>query len=270
MVGMENALELGNVSVVRGGKLILDSVDLTVPRGQNIAVIGPNGSGKTTLIKLFRGDIHPYYDEDSPATMRIFGMERWNLFDLRSRMGVVSMDLQDSFGPETTVFEVICSGFFNSTDVFRDRNISPRMRSAVSSAAATMGMEDMLDATVETLSLGEMRRALIARALVTEPDMLVLDEPMTGLDIVMKSRFRAMFDILVSAGVSIMLVTHDLTDIPKGVDRIVMMKEGRIFRDGPKEELLDDSTVSELYGEDIKVVCDDGIYRMHVAGSVVE
>ena len=80
---MDKALELRNVSVVRDGRYILKSVDLDIMKGENVAVIGPNGSGKTTLIKLLRGDIHPYYDEDSPASMRIFGMERWNLFDVR-------------------------------------------------------------------------------------------------------------------------------------------------------------------------------------------
>jgi iron complex transport system ATP-binding protein len=104
---------------------------------------------------------------------------------------------------------------------------------------------------------------------VTEPEMLVLDEPMTGLDISMKGRFRAMFDILMTSGVCIVMVTHDLTDIPVGIDRIVMVKDGRIIADGPKEELLNDETVSDLYGEDIRVECDDGIYRMHIAGTVI-
>ncbi len=267
---MDKALELRNVSVVRDGKHILRSVDLDIFKGENVAVIGPNGSGKTTLIKLLRGDIHPYYDEESPATMRIFGQERWNLFDIRGRMGVVSMDLQSMFRTDTKVFEVICSGFFNSLDVFRNHTVTDEMMVRVRDSATMMGIDDLLMSEIGVLSLGEMRRTLIARALVTSPDLLVLDEPMTGLDIVMKSKFRAMFDILISRGVSIVMITHDLTDIPTTVRRIVMMKDGEVFADGSKEDLLVDSKISELYGEPINVDCNRGIYRMHLVDDVIQ
>ena len=267
---MDKALELRNVSVVRDGRYILKSVDLDIMKGENVAVIGPNGSGKTTLIKLLRGDIHPYYDEDSPTSMRIFGMERWNLFDVRSRMGVVSMDLQNMFRTDTKVYEVICSGFFNSLDVFRNHTVTEEMVSKVHSCALMMGIDDLLTREIENLSLGEMRRALIARAMVTDPDLLVLDEPMTGLDIVMKSKFRAMFDILIEKGVSIVMITHELTDIPTSVRRIVMIRDGEVFADGPKEELLTDTLVSDLYGEPIKVESNQGIYRMHLVDDVIQ
>ena len=144
------------------------------------------------------------------------------------------------------------------------------MVKATYEAALMMGIDDLLDRTIENLSLGEMRRALIARALVTKPDLLVLDEPMTGLDVVMKSKFRAMFDILISRGVSIVMITHDLTDIPATVRRVVMVKDGRVFADGDKEELLTDSKVSELYGESIKVESQNGIYRMRLADDVIQ
>ena len=267
---MEKALELRNVSVVRDGNHILRSVDLDIFRGENVAVIGPNGSGKTTLIKLLRGDIRPYYDEESPSTMRIFGEDRWNLFEIRGRMGVVSMDLQSVFRSDTIVSEVICSGFFNSLDVFRNHTVTPDMIRSVLNAAKEMGIEDILEHEIGNISLGEMRRALIARALVTDPNLLVLDEPMTGLDIVMKSKFRSMFDLMISSGISIVMVTHDLTDIPVSVKRIVMIRDGEVFADGLKEELLTDEVVSELYGEPIKVECLGGIYSMHLSGDVTQ
>ncbi|MBO4348576.1 MAG: ATP-binding cassette domain-containing protein [Candidatus Methanomethylophilaceae archaeon] len=237
---MASALELENVSVKRDGKYILRTITMSIGKGENVAVIGPNGSGKTTLIKLLRGDIYPYYDEENPAKMRIFGMDRWNIFDIRSKMGVVSMDLQSRFRPDTTAFEVVCSGFFNSLDVFRDQDVTERMAVAVRDSAMMMGVEDILDRPIENLSLGEMRRVLIARAMVTGPDLLVLDEPMTGLDIVMKSKFRAMFDILMERGVSIVMITHDLTDIPESMERIIMIRDGMLFCDGRKEDLLTD------------------------------
>ena len=266
----EKALELRNVSVVRDGKHILKSIDLDIFQGENVAIIGANGSGKTTLIKLLRGDIRPYYDEDHPATMRIFGMDMWNLFDIRRRMGVVSMDLQNMFRSDTSVFEVICSGFFNSLDVFRDMTVTDEMKKQVYSCAVMMGIDDLLARTIECLSLGEMRRALIARALVTEPKLLVLDEPMTGLDVVMKSKFRRMFDILIDRGVCVVMITHDLTDIPSSVRRIVAVKDGSIFIDGPKDKVLTDKVISEVYGESIKVQEDNGVYTMYLCEGDVQ
>ena len=260
----EKALEMSNVSVIRGGKTILDHVSLEIGANENVAIIGLNGSGKTTLLKLLRGDVFPYDDAHDPYRMRIFGDEYWNVFDIRCRMGVVSMDLQDRFLPDTTVYEVIASGFFGSLDVYKNMKITPGMEQRIQLRAQEMAIEDLLTRTIEGLSLGEMRRTLIARALVTDPKMLVLDEPMTGLDIVMKSKFRQMFDLLIASGVSIVMITHDLTDIPLSVKRIVMIRAGKIFADGDKDRLLRSDKVSALYGAPITVECTRGIYRMYL------
>ena len=129
-----------------------------------------------------------------------------------------------------------------------------------------MGIEDLLERTVSGLSLGEMRRALIARALVNGLDLLILDEPMTGLDVSMRSKFRSMFDILSKQGIGLILVTHELSDIPSSMDHIVALKEGRILAEGTKKEVLTDDVISELYGESIKVIEDNGTYQMLVVG----
>lgn len=258
------ALEMRNISVVRDGKKILDSIDIDIDEHENVAVIGRNGSGKTTLIKLMRGEISPYYDEGLASVMRIFGEDTWSIFDVRSRMGIVSMDLQSMFRGDTKVWEVVSSGFFGSLDVFRNMHLTEEMVKKAYDSAYLMGIEDLLERTVEGLSLGEMRRALISRALVTDPKTLVLDEPMTGLDIVMSSKFRMMFDILTERGVNIVMITHDLADIPEKIGRVIMVKDGKIFADGKKEELITSENMTELYGEPIKVEKDMGIYRMHL------
>lgn len=260
----DGALELRNVSVVRDGRKILDSITLDIGLGENVAIIGLNGSGKTTLLKLLRGDVLPFYDQEDPSVIKIFGESNWNIFELRNKMGVVSMDLQNQFRPDTKVFEVIMSGYFGSLDIFRNVNVTDAMIKKAYEMATMMGIEDLLERKIECLSLGEMRRTLIARALVTDPILLVLDEPMTGLDIVMNSRFRQMFDILIERGISIMMITHDLTDIPLCVDRVIMLKNGKILADGKKSKVLNSYTVSEVYGEPIKVECTNGIYRMHL------
>jgi ABC-type molybdenum transport system, ATPase component/photorepair protein PhrA len=256
------SLEMKNVSVIRDEKRILNSISLDVDQDENIAIIGKNGSGKTTLIKLLRCEIYPYNDEWTPFVLKIFGEERWNVFTLRNKMGVVSMDLQNMFRDNTKVFEVIASGFFGSLDIFRNMHLTEAMMEKVNEKAIIMGIDELLDRDIGTLSLGEMRRALIARALVTEPMTLVLDEPMTGLDIVMSSKFRMMFDILIGIGVRVIMITHDLADIPESIGRVVMLKDGKVFADGKKEDLLTSETVSKLYDEPIKVENDNGIYRM--------
>jgi iron complex transport system ATP-binding protein len=260
---MDDALSMRNVSVIRDGRKILDSVDLILPSGESLAVIGPNGAGKSTLLKMLRGDLHPYYDESSPSDFRIFGRTEWDLFELRSEVGTVSMDLQSAFNEETTVAEVILSGFFGSMDVYRDRQVDGDMAAKAAQTAAMMGIGELLSSPIGKISLGEMRRALIARALVTDPKVLVLDEPMTGLDVVMRDRFRKMFDIMVEHGVSIVMITHDLEDIPSAIRRVVAIKEGRIFADGPKEKVLTSPSMTSLFGEPIDVTrSTDGIYHM--------
>ena len=262
----ENAIELRNVSVVRDGKYILKHVDLALADGENAVILGANGSGKTTLVKLLNGEIRPYYEEDGSAFISLFGQTSWNIFDLRDRIGVVSMDLQNRFGDDTLVVDVITSGYFGSMDVYRNHKVEPEMVRAVYNAAVKMGIEDLLERRINNLSLGEMRRTLIARALVSEPEMLILDEPMTGLDIVMKNAFRRMFDYLTATGVRIVMITHELEDIPSCVDRVIMIKDGEKIHDGSKTDVLTSDNLSELFDADICVSVDDHGYHMHMVG----
>ncbi len=258
----ENALEMKSVSVVRNGKYILKDIDLTIANGENVVILGPNGSGKTTLIKLFSGEIRPYYDGEGRSFMSIFGETKWNVFELRNKLGIVSMDLQNRFNNDVLVSDVILSGYFGSMDVFRNHTVTQDMVRAVYNAALRMGVEDKLERTIANLSLGEMRRVLIARALVSEPSMLILDEPMTGLDIVMKDAFRKMFDILTASGVNIIMITHELEDIPESVDRIIMLKDGEKIVDGKKTGVLTSENISNLFDADITVTKTDNSYHM--------
>ena len=253
------AVEFSNVSLVRNNVKILNNVSLNIRTGESVAVIGPNGSGKTSLMRLLKGDVRPYSDPDTVC--RLFGEERWNIFDLRKNIGVVSTELQSRFR-DAAVRDVIISGFFRTAGVYRDHLITQDMTDAAEDAASRAGVHDKLSRNVEKLSLGEMRRVLIARALAPRPQMLLFDEPMTGLDIVMKEQFRNVFDSLIKDGTSVVIITHDLEDIPSGAKRIIMMKNGEIYADGKKEELLNSSTVSGLFSHLMEVTADKGTYRM--------
>ncbi|MCL2608146.1 MAG: ATP-binding cassette domain-containing protein [Methanomassiliicoccaceae archaeon] len=258
------AVEFGNVSLVRNGIRIIDNVSMRIPEGESAAIIGPNGSGKTSLMKLLKGDSRPYYSEDSETVCRLFGKDRWNLFDLRNRMGVVSTELQSRFKDTTSAGEVILSGFFRTTDIYRTHTVTDEMIVSVKDAAARAGVEDKLTMNIGKLSLGEMRRVLIARALVPRPSMLLLDEPMTGLDIVSRDQFKGMFDTLIESGTGVLMITHSLEDIPKNIRRIIMMKNGKIYKDGMKDDVLTSATVSDLFSSEIEVTEKDGVYQMRV------
>jgi len=257
-----DAIELKNVSVVRDGSRILENIDVTIGNRENVAIIGPNGSGKTTLMKLLRGEILPYYDETVKTTFRLFGMDRWDLFELRSRIGIVSMDLQSKFDETAKIRDIVMSGFFSSMDVYRNHSVTKKMKAKAEEMMELLDISDKGERGSGKISLGEMRRTLIARALVNDPEMLVLDEPMTGLDVNIRAKFRRMFDDLISHDVSIVMITHELEDIPKDVTRVIMIKNGRIFADGPKEKMLVSETVSELYDMEIRVTERSGSYHM--------
>ena len=258
------SVEFGNVSLVRNGVRILDNISMKIRTDESAAVIGPNGSGKTSLMKLLKGDARPYYDASSDTVCKLFGQERWNIFDLRNRIGAVSGELQSRFSGGMSVGAVILSGFFRTADVYRDHVITDAMVRAAEKAAEAVGISDKLTDDAGRLSLGEMRRALIARALVPEPEVLLLDEPMTGLDVVAREKFRNMLDSLIEKGTGIIMITHELEDIPKNADRVIMMKNGRIFADGRKKDLLVSDTVSGLFSSDVRVTEENGTYRMTV------
>ncbi|MDR0778020.1 MAG: ATP-binding cassette domain-containing protein [Methanomassiliicoccaceae archaeon] len=256
------AVEFENVSLVRNSVRILDNVSLKIKDRESVAIIGPNGSGKTSLMKLMKGGAWPYYDENVRTICRLFGEDRWNIFDLRKKIGVVSMDLQSRFKDQTSVGAVVLSGFFRTVDIYRDHEITDEMVAAAEDAAARVGISDKLTRDISKLSLGEMRRALIARALVPGPKMLLLDEPMTSLDIVAEGQFKNVLDSLIKEGTGIVMITHDLEDIPKNVQRIIMIKNGRIFKDGNKKELLTSNIMSDLFSSAVEVNEENGMYRM--------
>jgi len=248
---MNEAIEILNARVVSEGKDILRGVSLVLRRDEHASILGPNGSGKSTLVRLIAGDVHAAYSE--PPAIRLFGQETWNLFALRGRLGIVSDALQSAQCSGGAVIDVILSGFYGSGGLPLRAEPSAAMTAAAEEAAARMGLERLLDRRASTLSSGEMRRALVARALVHDPEMLLLDEPYTSLDIAAKSAFAASVRGLSASGHAIVLVTHDLSEIGPEIERVILLKDGRVLADGPKAALLNSEAMSELYGIRVRV-----------------
>ncbi len=252
-------VELGEVTVVRGGRRALDRVSLTIPQRQNVAVLGPNGAGKSTLLRMLNGEFFPL--RRPGVRMRLLGRNRWNVFDVRRQLGVVSHELQATHHGWLSGLDVVCSGFFASVGVYRHQGLTDAQRQRAVATAASQGAGDLLERRFDTLSSGEQRRLLLARALVHEPHTLLLDEPATGLDL--KAAFGLMERLraLAAAGTTLVIVTHHVDQIPPEVERVVLLKAGRVFADGPKDEVLTSATLSELFEVGVEVVERGGYFQ---------
>ena len=256
---MTNAIEIANATVVRGGEPVLRIISLTLKEGEHACILGPNGSGKSTIVKLISGDLSPLYRE--PAAIRLFGQERWNLFALRSRLGIVSDTLQAAQTRDETALDTILSGFFGGVGLPLRTEATPAMVEKALGTAELLGVGPLLGKKADELSSGEMRRVLVARALVHDPDMLLLDEPFSSLDVAARHIFGGYIRNLADRGHTIILITHELSEIPPEIERIILVKEGQIVADGPKSEMLRSPKVSALFDIPLRVSLENGRYH---------
>jgi len=252
-------LELENVFVRRGSRLALNGLTLRIDSGEHVAILGPNGSGKSTLIKIVTRECYPLL---RPSTrLRILGRENWNIFELRSQIGVVSHDLMAQCTREITGRELVLSGFFGSIGIWPNHRVTSDMEATAGEAMARLDALHLANRWMDELSSGEARRLLIARALIHHPSTLLLDEPTTSLDLPALHEVRAHLRSLAHSGVGLLLVTHHLDDIIPEIDRVVLLREGAIYADGPKTEVLNSEWLSSLYGMRVEIFERDGFYH---------
>ncbi len=256
---MEPIIEIDQASVAKDGQNILENVSLKVFPGENIAVLGPNGAGKSSLLKLITKEYYPILSEGAPP-IRIYGKTAWDIFELRSRFGIVSADLQTAHTKDIIGSDIILSGFFGSVGLHEHQDITPKMREKASSVAGFLGIKQLSEKYSSKMSLGEARKILIARALVNDPDILILDEPAGGLDLKAAHDFLGILRKIASNGKNIFLITHRINEIFPEISRVVLIKDGRIFRDGIKEAVLTSKNISALYDMDITVNESNGYY----------
>jgi iron complex transport system ATP-binding protein len=249
-------IDFQNISVKRGGKLALDNLSLRISLNEHVAILGPNGCGKSTLIKTITRELYPLYSPDSRIT--IMGEERWNVAELRLLLGMVSNDLMAVCRTDTTGRDIVLSGFFSSWAIFLNHHVEPEQRKRADAVLAQVGALHLADRPVEQMSSGESQRILIARALVHEPRALIFDEPSNSLDLRMQRELRGTMSKLAQSGVGIVLVTHQTADIIPEIERVVLMREGRIVGDGPKKEMLTEEKMSDLFGFPVRVSYRDG------------
>jgi iron complex transport system ATP-binding protein len=259
-------LHLAHVNVARGDNVVLHDINLTVNAGEHIAILGPNGCGKSTLIKTITCECYPIVTPETKVS--IFGRERWDLTELKKRLGVVSPELPGRPTLHTTGRDAVLTGFFSSSTLWPNLTVTSEMRTLADEVLRQVDAVELADKPVGLMSAGQQRRIMIGRALVGSSSaadgatqMLLLDEPSNALDLAAQADLRNLLRRLAQQGTGIMLITHHIADILPEIDRILLMKEGRIVADGPKSLLLTAEKLSSLFETEVRMREREGFYH---------
>ena len=255
---MNEVLDLQAVSIRRGTRTILDDVTWQVGDGERWVVLGRNGAGKTTLLQIAAGRMHP-----TSGTADLLGerMGRVDVFELRQRIGLASSALADRIPAGETVRDVVLTAAYGVTGRWRESYEAPDEDRAADLMAA-FGVSDLADRTFGTLSEGERKRAQIARALMTDPELLLLDEPGAGLDLGGREDLVTRLSELArdAAAPAQVLVTHHVEEIPPGYTHALLLRSGQVVAAGPIEEVLTAPRLSDAFGVPLEIQRERGRY----------
>ena len=192
---------------------------------------------------------------EGDAPVKVFGLRRWNVNELRNRLGLVTSDLTRDLQqmPYLRVEDAVITGFFSSFVVPPHRQVDADMRAKARHALEQVRATPLADRQVAELSTGEMRRVLIARALVHEPQALLLDEPTAGLDLVARRQFLGLMRSLAQRGITLVLVTHHIEEIIPEIDRVLLLRDGAVCADGDRAGTLTEAQLSHVFGGPVQV-----------------
>jgi iron complex transport system ATP-binding protein len=251
-------LELHEATVVKDDRRVLDNLSLTIQQGEHTAIVGPNGAGKSILVSLLTHYERPLARTSGIPPVRVFGDDKWNVFDLRSRLGIVSADLHNRFltgnsEGRITGTAAVLSAFLVSHGILRYGALTDDMRRRTAEALEMVGAAHLASRTLDQMSSGEARRVVLARALVTAPRALVLDEPTTGLDLVARHSFMERVRRIARGGTTLILITHHIEEIVPEIGRVVLLRGGRVAADGPRHEILTAAHLSEVFESPIEL-----------------
>lgn len=255
-----NLIEIQQVTVYRGETRVFADLTLTIPLGRHTAILGPNGAGKSTMLKLLSREISPVHRDGSH--LRLFGEDRWNVWDLRTRLGILSHDLQLSYLGSARGLEAVLSGYYASVGIHPHHTFSPDQYARAGRIMDRLGIGALKDRAFAEMSTGEQRRCLLGRALVHDPATLVLDEPTSGLDLRACTDYLQAIRGLMRQGKTLLLVTHHIHEIPPEVSHVVFLKAGRVLGEGPKKELLTSRTLSTLFETPVELAEAHGWYQV--------
>ena len=256
---MRKVIEVNQASIIRNGRPILSDITWQMQAGESWAVVGENGSGKSFLLRLIAGGEYPTHGRVS-VLGSVFGSA--NLWELRRRLGFVSDSLQTRYHARVRVADVVLSGFFSSIGLWDTP--SPRQQKLAGEVLVLLGIQHLAHRLFGELSQGEQRKVLIARSLVPDPELLILDEPCAGLDFPTREEFLSSLQHLIERGRNLVVVTHHIEEIVTGITHILLMKNGRIAALGPKEEVMTEELLNRVLGYRFSLVEAGGRYWAHI------
>jgi iron complex transport system ATP-binding protein len=251
-------VELAGVTVRRGDALLLDSIDWTIDESQRWVVLGPNGAGKTTLTQVLSAQLHP-----TTGVAGVLGevLGTVDVFELRPRIGVTSAALADRLPRGERVRDVVVSASYAVVGRWHE-HYDQLDHERAQSLLSQLGIGQLADRTFGTLSEGERKRVQIARALMTDPELLLLDEPAAGLDLAgRESLLRTLSDLTQNpVAPATVLVTHHVEEIPAGITHTLLLAGGRVVAAGPLAQTLTGELLSETFQLPLKLSSADGRY----------
>jgi iron complex transport system ATP-binding protein len=251
-------LELSDATLVKDDRAVLDGLNLDIHEGEHTAILGPNGAGKSLLVSLLTHYERPLARVGGPPPVRVFGQSDWNVAELRTQLGFVSSDLHLHFVAGNSEGRMkgeaaVLSAFLASHGILRYGMITDEMRARTHEALAIVGAAHLAARWMDQMSSGEARRVMLARVLVTAPKALVLDEPTTGLDLAARHAFMERVRAVARHGTTIILITHHIEEIIPEIDRVILLRAGRIAGDGAKRSMLTAERLSPVFGAPIHV-----------------
>ncbi|MER7108875.1 ABC transporter ATP-binding protein [Streptomyces sp. NPDC000229] len=243
---MSDVLELVDVSVVRDGRALVEDVSWSVKEGERWAILGPNGAGKTTLLNVASSYLFP-----TSGTARILGdqLGKVDVFDLRPRIGMAGIAMAEKLSKRQTVLQTVLTAAYGMTATWHE-NYDAVDEDRARAFLDRLGMTEFLDRTFGTLSEGERKRTLIARAMMTDPELLLLDEPAAGLDLGGREDLVRRLGRLArdAYAPSMIMVTHHVEEIPPGFTHVLMIRQGKVLAAGPVEMELTSRNLSHCFG----------------------
>jgi len=257
---LTNWASFKNINVYVDRKEILSNININLNYGENTLILGPNGSGKSTFLKLINRSIYPITSSNS--SFKLFNKENINIWDLRKKIGFLFKEMEQRVNNGVSLYDVITSGFFGTFNSRYSKLLSEKEKLKIDNLIHEWGLNDIIFDEFKSLSDGQKRRALLARALVYEPNILILDEPFCNLDI--KSNFILYQNLnkLIKESINILYVTHNLESILPETNRVILIKEGKILKEGSPNELLTSTILSNLFNISINVIKQEGYWRM--------